>query len=120
MDEMLDEKLEKALDFSNFRFVLSAQKKNLKAHFQNNLVLRYKDTIFRASPEMISFIATMINFGNWKQAVVLDVNENPINIDNLHEFLEQLVSTYEKAAKNYLIRYEKIKEARSIKKIMEW
>ena len=55
-----------------------------------------------------------------KDAILIDTKENPIQIDNLNEFLETLVSAYTEASNAYKVQAEKIKKARNIKSLMDW
>ena len=57
-----------------------------------------------------------------KNATVIidDINENPVNIKNPSEFLENLIATYSKAKNSHYIGYAKIKKARSVKKLVNF
>ena len=52
--------------------------------------------------------------------VVIDDKENPVEIKNLQEFLDELVSAYTSATQEYDVEFSKLKRMRSIKKIMDW
>ena len=108
----MDDKLEKALDFSNFRQTLFNQQQTLKAKVINELLLTYQDSIFKATPELIGLVKTIVDF-NYPTVIIDDINENPVNIKSPKEFLENLIATYSKAKNAHYIGYAKIKKAYS-------
>ena len=115
----MDERLEKALEFANYRITLGNQKRTLK---QRTLVLQtvhYAKGVFHANPTTIAFVKTLIDLDR-EQAIIVDTKENPIQIDDLEEFLETLVSAYAEASNAYKVQAEKIKKARNIKALMDW
>ena len=115
----MDERLEKALEFANYRITLGNQKRTLK---QRTLVLQtvhYAKGVFHANPTTIAFVKTLIDLDK-SDAIVVDTKENPIHIENLEEFLETLVSAYTEASNAYKVQAEKIKKARNIKSLMDW
>lgn len=115
----MDERLEKALEFANYRITLGNQKRTLK---QRTLVLQtvhYEKGVFHANPTTIAFVKTLIDLDR-EQAIIVDTKENPIQIDDLEEFLETLVSAYVEASNAYKVQAEKIKKARNIKSLMDW
>ena len=112
----MDDKLEKALDFSNFRQTLYNQQQTLKVKVINELLLTYQESIFKATPELIGLVKTIVDF-NYPTVIIDDINENPVNIKNPSEFLENLIATYSKAKNSHYNGYAKIKKARSVKKL---
>ena len=57
----MDERLEKALEFANYRITLGNQKRTLK---QRTLVLQtvhYANGVFHANPTTIAFVKTLID-----------------------------------------------------------
>ena len=115
----MDERLKKALDFANYRITLSNQKNTLK---QRALVLQtvhYNNGVFHADPVTISFVKTLIDKGK-TFSIILDTKENPIEITDLADFLEALLSAYTESTNEYKVQLEKIKKARNIKTLMDW
>ncbi len=115
----MDERLEKALDFANYRITLSNQKSTLK---QRALVLQtvhYNNGVFHADPTTISFVKTLIDKGK-TFSIILDTKENPIEITDLADFLEALLSAYTESINEYKVQLDKIKKARNIKTLMDW
>jgi len=115
----MDERLEKALEFANYRTTLSNQKRNIRSRMQVLQSVQYKTGSFVADEKTISFVDALLR-SDKKNAIVIDTKENPIEIDDLSEFKDSLISAYTEASNEYKIQMDKIKKARNIKKIMDW
>ena len=115
----MDERLENALEFANYRITLGNQKRTLKQRTQVLQTVHYAKGVFYADSKTISFVKTLHDMGK-KDAILIDTKENPIQIYNLNEFLETLVSAYTEASNAYKVQAEKIKKARNIKSLMDW
>lgn len=115
----MDERLQKALEFSNYTLTLNNQKKNIKNRVAQLQIVHYNAGVFLAEPALISFVSFWINTDK-KDLIVVDTRENPIRISKPTEFLEKLIDAYTSAMTEYEVGYEKLKKARNIKKIMDW
>lgn len=115
----MDERLQKALEFSNYSSTIANQKQQIKNRVKQILTVHYNSGVFTADQQTISFIKTMIDLG-YNKLVVQDNNENPININNMNDFLETLTSSYSSAMTEYENEYAKIKKIRNLKKLQEW
>lgn len=113
----MDDRLEKALEHSNYSITIANQKKNLKNRFQQQLLVHYQSGVFCADQQTISFVTTMYNEGS--SLVVLDTKENPIDITNVEEFITKLRTAYTVASREYVEEFNKIKRLRKIDKLME-
>ena len=115
----MDERLQKALEFSNYNLTFQNQKQNIKNRFNQLQVVHYANGVFKANPSTISFVKALVDMGK-SNTVVIDDKENPVEIKNLQEFLDELVSAYTSATQEYDVEFSKLKRMRSIKKIMDW
>ena len=113
----MDSKLEKALDFSNFRQTLHNQQQTLLSIVNNKLLFSYNNQIFKATPETIGLVKTIVDL-KYSSVVVDDVNEYPANITNPVEFLDKLISVYSSAKNEHFVGYKKIQKARNIKELV--
>ena len=112
----MDERLERALEFGNYRTTVSNQKRNVIARMQTLQLVHYNNGSFTANPNTISFVQALISVGK-NSSVILDTKENPIEITDLTEFLELLVGAYTEGVNEYKV--DKLKKSRNIKKIMD-
>jgi len=115
----MDERLEKALEFANYRSTLSNQKRNIRSRMQVLQSVHYNGGSFIANEVTISFVSSIINAGK-SSAIIVDTKDNPIEIEDLQEFQNILIDAYQQATNEYKIQMDKIKKARNIKKIMDW
>ena len=115
---VIDDRLAQALEASNYRLTLNIQRENSKLKLRNKLQLSKNGGIFRVSQEFISFIFTLSNFK--EEAVILDTNENPIKIENLKDFLNEVVEIFTEGMNEHLVDYEKFKKLRSTAKVISW
>ncbi len=115
----MDERLERALEFSNYRRTLSNQKRNIISRMQILQTVHYNNGVFFADPITISFVHALLQSGK-TSAVLIDTKENPVEIENLIEFQETVLGAYNEASNEFKVQMDKLKKARNIKKIMDW
>jgi|FreactcultureFD7_1027221.scaffolds.fasta_scaffold11862_3 hypothetical protein len=108
----MDERLQKALDASNFRLNLLNTKANIKLKVETMTTVAVNGGIFKASRELITFTKLIIDKGH-NSVVLLDENENPIEILDLLKFHDDLLDCYFSATNYYNTEYSKLKKARS-------
>ena len=115
----MDDRLKKALDFSNFRMILLTRQENLKVLMNNKLMLNYGGGIFKVSPELMTHVNMML-LNETKELVLIDTNDTPILIEDLKDFVKKASDTYTKAVDQYYNSYQKLNEAREIRKVIDW
>lgn len=115
----MDERLEKALEFGNYRTTLANQKRNVISRMQILQKVHYNSGAFNANPQTIAFVHALIE-NKKTSSVIVDNKENPIEIENLQEFLDALISSYTEGVNEYKVQMDKFKKSRNIKKIMDW
>jgi len=116
----MDERLSKALDFSNYMVTLNNQKRVLKERYREQTVFYHQGGQFTITKELITFVNMLVERDNSEDIVLIDDNETPIMIKNLEEFLSDLVDSYFSAANEYHAEYTKLKTNRSVEKLVEY
>jgi hypothetical protein len=111
-------KLTKALEFANYRLTLNVQHNALRSKVQTLLSYSTNGGTFEISQMLISFVQTLITQGHVK-AVLLDVYNNPIEIVELDDFLDEILSRYFEATNEYHAEYSKIKKSRKVHKLVD-
>ena len=111
-------KLTKALDFANYRVSLNIQHNNMRARVQTLLSYSTAGGTFNISHELISFVKVLVD-REMDSAVLLDIYNNPIQIENLADFLEELISRYFEATNEYYADYSKLKRSRKVHKLID-
>lgn len=112
----MDERLEKALNFSNYTVTLNNQIRLLKEKFNENIIYYYAGGQFTASEERITFCITM-QTKDCSEIILLDDNKTPIEITNLAEFTDELTDKYFSATNEFQTSYNEIRKNRSIEGI---
>ena len=119
IENIVDDKLAQALEASNYRLTLNIQRENSKLKLKTHLTYSMNGGIFRISQDFISFIFALSQ-GKKNSAVVLDINDNPIKIDDLSDFYEEVISIYQEGMNEYLSEFEKFKSLRTPSKLATW
>jgi len=115
----MDERLEKALDFSNYMVTLNNQKRLANEQYNQDLVHYYKGGQFTVSQQLISFCSTLLHNLSQDEVVLIDDNNTPIDVDSLEEFISTIVNVYSDASNRYHTEYNKIKTNRSVEGLVE-
>ena len=116
----MDERLEKALEFSNYTLTLNNQKQNIKNRVAQLQLVHHNAGVFVANQETIAFVKTMIELEKDKDGILIDSKDNPIRVNSYKELLDKLVDAYVSASQEYAVEYDKLRKSRSIKAIMDW
>lgn len=106
----MDEKLEKALEFSNFTATLNSQKRILLEKYHGDLVLYYKGGKFTITREVLNFCHILKS----SNTVLVDDNNTPIQIDDLEDFKVLAHQKYADATNKYLSSYKEISKNRNV------
>lgn len=115
----MDERLEKALEFSNYSATIANQKQNIKNRVQQIKTVHENSGVFMADHVTISFVKTLIDM-KITSTIMEDSKGNPIQIKDLKSLQENLVSAYTSAMTEYDAGMNKLKKIRNLKKLMDW
>lgn len=114
----MDERLDNALKFANYRTTLQQERESLQLKLNEQLIYGFNGGVFHITPELISFTNVLLR--KTSTAVLLDHNDLPIEIEDLEEFVDEILSRYVEATNEYYEAYNKIKKARSVKHVLGW
>ncbi len=115
----MDDKLKAALDFAHFREAFSIQHKILKEKIQAKLTYGYNGGIFTIDRELICFVQMLLDKDRTTSVVLLDINNNPIIVEDLSKFQEDIMDRCFTATNEYLEDYQKIKKSRTVEKMIQ-
>jgi hypothetical protein len=115
----MDERLEKALAFSNYRATIENRRKSVRRRFETMMVVHKNNGMFQADQDTIAFVDALIREGH-NDAVLIDAKSNPVDIDDLKAFRTELFNTYFAATNEYATEMRKLAKARDVKKAMDW
>jgi hypothetical protein len=114
----MDERLSKALDISNYMVTLNNQKRLLNEQYKENLIYYFNGGQFSITQQIISFCQSLLSCDQ-EEAILIDDNNIPIEISDLKDFTNSIISKYFEASNVYLTEYNKLKKNRSIESIMD-
>lgn len=115
----MDERLEKALDFSNYMVTLNNQKRLLKEKYYEDLLHFENGCQFTITKELITFVGMMVSSGNDTDIVLIDDNDTPASISNLAKFYDDILDVYFSASNEYNTNYNELKKKRSVEKLVD-
>lgn len=115
----MDDQLKKALDFANYRQTFSIQRKTLKEKIDAKLTFGHNGGIFKIDRSLITFVQMLIDQGRTSGVPLIDSNENPILIDNLEEFRDEILDRYYTSTLEYFEQYQALKKSRSVEKLID-
>ena len=113
----IDERLESAITASNYRITLNNQKQNARLKLEKDLTYSVNGGIFKITPELISFIQTLVSMGQ-ENVVLLDINKNPIEIADIHDFQDDIVNKYYECMNGFLAEFKSIQKLRTTKALL--
>jgi hypothetical protein len=114
----MDPILTKALEFSNYRQTLAIQRKNLKEQMSAKLTYAVNGGLFKVDRTLITFVQLLIDQGR-NSGVVIDSNENPVLIEDLEKFKDEIFDRYFSTTLEYYEKFQKIKSSRSVEKLLD-
>jgi len=114
----MDDRLKEALSFSEYRQTLNNQLDLLKFNTQNALMISLNGGTFDIDKELINFVELLTRRGH-TEVVLIDKDDKPIKIQNLSDFLEDLLSKYFEVVNDYHTQYEIIRRKRSTQAILD-
>ncbi len=116
----MDERLEKALNFSNYMVTLNNQKRIIKEKFFEDLLYFSNGCQFSVTKELITFVGLLVERGNDSDVVLTDDNDIPAKIDDLKKFYEDILDIYFTATNSYHTKYEDLKKNRKVEKLVDY
>lgn len=116
----MDERLEKALEFSNYMVTLNNQKRLLKEKYYEDLLFFKNGCQFTVTKELVTFVGFLIDKGNDSNVVLVDDNDTPTSIENLNDFYDDILDVYFTASNEYNTKYNELKSKRSVEKLVDY
>ena len=116
----MDERLKKALDFSNYMVALNNQKRLLTEKYQENLIHFYNGCQFTITKELINFVKLLLDNHQDDVAVLIDDNGIPTIVEDVQNFYNQIVDVYFESSNDYHAEYMKLKNQRSVEKLVDY
>lgn len=110
--------LDEILKICDRRQTFNVQLKTFKEKTKSNLTYSVDGGIFYIDRNLLTFVDMLISKNRTDGIVLLDINENPILIDDLNEFYNEILDRYFTVVNEYYQFYQNLKKSRSIEKII--
>jgi len=107
-----DERLQTALASANYRICLNNQKNNARVRLEKDLIYATRGGTFRVCAELISFVSALQQRGR-RRTILIDVNTNPIEIDDIDEFLDVIIERYYECTNEFLCEMRRLQQSRT-------
>ena len=114
----MEERLQQALEFANFRQTLNNQLQKLKIRSEGMLLYAESGGKFTINRELICFLDYLIREGH-ADATLLDDNNSPIFIVDIRDFLKKITTRYFEVTNDYLRESRELKKQRNTKSILD-
>ena len=115
----MDERLEKALDFSNYMLTLNNQKRLLAEKYQESLIHFYNGSQFTITRELITFVSIMV-YSDQDEIDITDENNTPCLEEDLEMFYSEIINKYSITSNNYYTEYASLNKNRSVEKLVNY
>lgn len=112
------ENLDKLLEICDFRQSFNIQLKLLKEKSQSKLTIGINGGMFFIDRSLLNFVEMLIAKKRTSNVVLLDINDNPIMIENLEKFRDDIFDRYFTVTNEYYKFYQDLKKSRSIEKLI--
>lgn len=113
----MDERLEKALEISNFLETRNNQKEILLSQFKEGCEFYYSGHKFVVDTILIAHCNSLKNLAQ-ENYIVLDSNNTPVLIENLNNFLDSISQHYNTQLRRYYVEYSKL-SSRSVEGLLD-
>jgi hypothetical protein len=115
----MDDRLKKSLEFANYRQTFAIQKKLLKEKIASKLTYGHNGGVFKIDQSLITFVQMLIDQDRISGVPLLDINNNPIMIEDSNIFRDEIFDRYFTTTLEYYEQYELLKKSRSVEKILD-
>lgn len=113
----MEERLEKALEFTNYRQTLNNQLHKIKVRAEASLLISEAGGKFTINPELMAYVDLLIRQG-YEDATLLDDNKYPVHIEDTKAFLNKMLGLYHEVVNDYFQEASALKKARNVKSIL--
>ena len=112
----MDDRLKNSLEFANYRLALFNRKEDLKLKVDTMMKHSINGGLFTVTQTLITFVK-MLKDENKTSVVLIDNNGNPIMIDDIATFYDDIFNRYFETSNFYYTEYDKIKKSRTVASI---
>lgn len=111
-----NDRLQQALAFANYKSAVHTRKMHLKAEMEDALHYAFGGGMFKIDKELMTFVDYLIRLGH-TEAVLIDSRSNPVMVEGLAGFLENVTFKYFEATNGYHNKCMQLNRARTVEQV---
>ena len=112
MTTLDQQKLDRALSFSQYQSTLNQQRRMLKEKFDNDCIIGYNGGLFKITQEWLSGFDKTVSW-------VIDMNSVPVQVVDAEDLYTIAKTVYQTALTTYVEEYQSLRKKRSVKSLTE-
>lgn len=114
----MDEKLSHAIEVANFNTSLTAQRHMYKTKFDNDCLYAHNGGLFEITENLLTYVDLLIRREH-VGFILIDMNNNPIMVDNLETFFSDILEKYSMASNSYYASISKLRRKRMVSRLVQ-
>ena len=115
----MNEVFQSALNFSNYKQTLAVQRQELKEKISAKLTYGYNGGLFKINQTLLNFVQSLCSMQRTENIVLMDSNENPVLVEDLESFREEIFDRYFTSTLEYYNEYKELSKKRSVEKLLD-
>jgi len=112
LGQTMNKNLEQVIELSDKLLSFKIKRHALKEKFQAKTTVGHNGGIFKINQDFISYLKALLDLGKDSQVILIDINDNPIVIEDLKIFFYEILDKYFSALGEYHAGVQHIKEAK--------
>jgi hypothetical protein len=105
----MEKSLESIIKKSDRLLSVKIKRQVLRERFDADITFGFNGGIFKIDPQLISYVNTLLSLGKQQNIILLDVNKNPIVVEHLLQFQQDILDRYFMALGRYNAGYQDLK-----------
>lgn len=114
----MNDDLKRVFEIANFMTTLNTQKRELYEEYEQSSYYFKDGHVFKVNADLITLVSALNN-SNLESTVILDSNNEPFNIENISEFLKDVIAIYTESINSYYYNYKKLIQNRTVESIIK-
>lgn len=115
----MDARLEQALNFANYKQSFSIKQKSIKEKIDAKLTFGHNGGLFKIDRALLTFVHMLCENERTHHVIILDNNDNPIMIENLNSFKDEIYDRYFSSVNEYYNEFQNLKQSRSVERLLD-
>jgi len=115
----MNEAFQSALKFSNYKQTFAIQRQEIKEKNAAKLTYGHNGGLFKINQTLLNFVQTLCSMQRTKNIVLIDANENPVLVEDLENFQEEIFDRYFTSTLEYYNEYKELSKKRSVERLLD-